>query len=159
MNKTEKTNAIRILDRHGASYESRFYGDSGAVSGMEVAAVLGEEPAQVFKTLVTESASHRYYVFVVPVNKELCLKKAAKCDGEKSISMLSAKELLPLTGYVHGGCSPVGMKKNFPTVIDQSAASLPVIMCSGGKIGCQIVLTLDELHKAVPFTLGDITEN
>lgn len=106
----EKTNVMRILDQKKINYKSHYYGDSGAVSGLEVARVLGEDPSRVFKTLVTEGKSRNYYVFMIPVAEELDLKKSAKAVGEKSVEMVKSKELLPLTGYIHGGCSPIGMK-------------------------------------------------
>lgn len=152
----EKTNVMRILEQKKISYKSYDYADTGAVSGTDVAAVLGQDPAQVFKTLVTVGHSKANYVFLLPVQKELDLKKAAKSVGEKSISMVKSKDLLPLTGYVHGGCSPIGMKKQFPTVIAQSAQGFGTIIFSGGKIGCQVEVSLDGLKKALPFTLEDI---
>lgn len=154
--KMEKTNVMRLLDQKKAVYTARFYGDTGAISGTEVAAILGLDPARVFKTLVTRAGSGAHYVFMVPVERELHLKKAAKAVGEKSIEMIHQKELLPLTGYVHGGCSPIGMKKPFPTVIDQSAAEFDTIMFSAGKIGYQVETSLAELKKLVLFTLCDI---
>ncbi len=155
--KTEKTNVMRLLDQKGAVYDTRFYGDTGAVSGMEVASVLGLDPARTFKTLVTQSPGKVYHVFMVPVEKELDLKKAAKAAGVKSIEMIKSKELLPLTGYVHGGCSPIGMKKTFPTVIDSSAENFETIFFSAGKIGYQVEMSLSELEKVVDFKLFDIT--
>ena len=118
---TEKTNVMRILDQKKIPYNSYCYADTDALSGVEVAAVLNQNPDRVFKTLVTVAASKSYYVFLVPVEKELDLKKAAKAVGEKSISMIKSKELLPLTGYIHGGCSPIGMKKQFVTTVLLSA--------------------------------------
>ncbi len=156
MKKNEKTNVMRLLDKYKVSYQSHFYTDTGAVSGLEVAKVLNEDPSQVFKTLVTVGKSGQHYVFVVPVGRELDLKKAAEAVGEKKIEMIHAKELLPLTGYIHGGCSPVGMKKRFPTIIDASSSSKETIMVSGGKIGCQVELALQELKKAIPFELADL---
>lgn len=153
----EKTNVMRTLDRLGASYIAHRYGDGTAVSGQEVAATLGKDPAQVFKTLVTVAHSKKNYVFVVPVTGELDLKKAAAAVGEKSVEMIPQKALLPLTGYVHGGCSPVGMKKQFQTVIDSSVELQPIILVSAGKIGAQIELRPDELRKAVPFTVAPLT--
>ena len=132
--------------------------DSGAISGTEVAKALGQNPDAVFKTLVTVSKSKKYYVFLVPVEKELDLKKAAACVGEKKIEILKAKELLPLTGYIHGGCSPIGMKKFFPTFIDASAAKQDTIFFSGGKIGFQVQLSLADLKKVIRFELADIVE-
>ena len=114
--KLDKTNAMRKLDAMKIKYNEHTYTDTDAISGVEVAAVLGQEPDKVFKTLVTQGKSKNYYVFMVPVAEELDLKKAAKAVGEKSIEMIKSKDLLPLTGYVHGGCSPIGMKKFFPTM-------------------------------------------
>lgn len=153
---TDKTNVMRILEQHKISYKSHCYADTGVISGIDVAAVLGEDPRQVFKTLVTVSNTNTNYVFVLPVQKELDLKKAARAVGEKSISMLKSKELLPLTGYIHGGCSPIGMKKQFRTILDASASSLETIIFSGGKIGYQVETSLDELRKALKFELADI---
>ena len=152
-----KTNVMRILDKKKIVYESHCYADTAAVSGVEVARVLGQEPAQVFKTLVTVSASGAYYVFVIPVAAELDLKKAAKSVGEKSVKMLPQKELLPLTGYVHGGCSPVGMKKPFPTVFHETAEILDRIMVSAGKIGFQIQCRPEDLLALVGATTADVT--
>lgn len=154
---TEKTNVMRLLDQKKLPYHSHCYVDTDAVSGVEVAAVLGENPAQVFKTLVTVGQSKRYYVFMIPVAEELDLKKAAKAVGEKSVEMLRAKELLPLTGYVHGGCSPIGMKKLFSTTVDASAAAFDTILFSGGKIGYQVEMTLADLEKAVPLKRAELT--
>ncbi|MBE6926683.1 MAG: Cys-tRNA(Pro) deacylase [Ruminococcaceae bacterium] len=158
MKKPEKTNVMRILDQKKIPYESYDYSDTDALSGTEVAAVLGQNPLQVFKTLVTVGASKKNYVFVIPVCGELNLKAAAKTVGEKSIEMLKAKELLPLTGYVHGGCSPIGMKKLFTIVFDRSAESYDTIFFSAGKIGYQVQLSLTDLQKVLPFTLADICD-
>ena len=154
----EKTNVMRIFDQNKISYQSYCYVDSGVVSGIEVASVLEQNPDQVFKTLVTVGNSKNNYVFLVPVNKELNLKKAAKAVNEKSIEMLKSKDLLPLTGYIHGGCSPIGMKKQFKTIIDQSASEFPTIVFSGGKIGYQVETSLDELKRVLRFELGDISD-
>lgn len=154
--KQEKTNVMRILEQNKIAYESHTYDSTQAISGTEVAAVLNENPEQVFKTLVTVGASKQTYVFVVPVCNELDLKKAAKVVGEKNIEMIKSKELLPLTGYIHGGCSPIGMKKLFPTVIDETAILYDTIIFSGGKIGYQVELSVDDLEKIIPFTLQDI---
>ena len=152
-----KTNVMRILDQKKIRYVIHTY--QNAVSGIEVADTLNESYDKVFKTLVTVSNTNNHYVFVVPVNKELDLKKAAKVVGEKSIDMLKSALLLPLTGYIHGGCSPVGMKKYFPTVIDKSAKNQERIIFSGGKIGYQIDTTLEELAKVINYTLEDITKD
>ncbi len=155
---TDKTNVMRILDQKKINYVSHNYLDTGAVSGQEVAGALGEDPDMVFKTLVTVGKSKANYVFVVPVNKELNLKKAAQSVGEKSIEMIKSKELLPLTGYIHGGCSPIGMKKQFVTTIDKSAAKQERIIFSGGKIGYQVEMTLGDLAKVIRFQLEDVAE-
>ena len=153
MKQPEKTNVMRLLDRAKIPYESYFYGDTGAISGVEVAAVLGEDPAAVFKTLVTVGKSGKYYVFVIPVAKELDLRRGAAAVGEKNVEMIKQAELLPLTGYIHGGCSPIGMKKLFTTTVDASAALQDTIYFSGGKIGCQVRMRIDDLSKIIPFTL------
>lgn len=158
MKQHEKTNVMRLLDQKKVSYKSYDYTDTGVISGIDVAAVLEQDPLQVFKTLVTVGASGKNYVFVIPVCSELNLKEAAKSVGEKSIAMLKAKELLPLTGYIHGGCSPIGMKKLFPTVFDRSAEGYDTIIFSGGRIGYQVELSLTDLQKVIPFTLADIAE-
>lgn len=135
----EKTNVMRILDQKKVPYTPHHYAHpDGAVDGASVAALIGRDPESVCKTLVTQGASKKYYVFVIPVLKELDLKAAAKAVGEKSIEMIRQAQLLPLTGYVHGGCSPVGMKKQFPTVFDQSVEGLDTITVSAGKIGAQV---------------------
>lgn len=152
-----KTNVMRILDQKKIDYKSHCYADSDAVSGTDVAKALGEDPNQVFKTLVTVGHTKSNYVFLIPVCKELDLKKAAEAVGEKSISMIKSKELLPLTGYIHGGCSPIGMKKPFKTVLDQTAADFDTIIFSAGKIGYQVELSLDDLKKVLNFDLADIT--
>lgn len=152
-----KTNVMRILDKLKVPYAHYCYEGSGAVSGTEVAAVLGQNPAQVFKTLVTVAKSKQHYVFMLPAGKELDLKKAAASVHENRLNDKS-KELLPTTGYIHGGCSPIGMKKAFPTVIDISASAFETIIFSAGKIGYQVEVSLAGLAKAVKFTLADITE-
>ena len=154
--KHEKTNAMRALDRVKADYATHSYGDGEAVSGVEVAHMLGQDERRVFKTLVTEGKSRAHYVFMVPVAEELDLKKAAACVGEKALSMLKSKALLPLTGYVHGGCSPIGMKKPFRTVAHETARNFDTILFSAGKIGLQIETSLANLQKAVPVELADI---
>lgn len=144
-----KTNALRILDSLGVPYEATEFETDGAVSGVEAASRLGADESRVYKTLVTVGKSGAHYVFVIPVAEELDLKKAAAAAGEKNVSMLLSKLLLPLTGYVHGGCSPVGMKKQFPTFIDESAVLLESIFVSGGRIGLQIKISPDDLAGAV----------
>ena len=152
----EKTNVMRILDQKKIPYESHCYADTDAISGVEVAAVLNQNPDRVFKTLVTVGASKNHYVFMVPVEKELDLKKAAKAVGEKSIEMIKSKDLLSLTGYIHGGCSPIGMKKQFKTTIHSTAENFATILFSAGKIGYQVELSLCELKKVINFTISDI---
>ena len=153
----EKTNVMRLLDKKKIEYKSHYYGDTDAISGVEVANVLGEDPDCVFKTLVTIGKTKNYYVFVIPVAKELDLKKAAKAVGEKSIEMIKSKELLPLTGYIHGGCSPIGMKKYFKTTIDETVLNCDTFCISAGKIGYQIELTLDELKKVIRAETANLT--
>ena len=152
----EKTNVMRLLEQKKLPYTPHDYLATGAVSGVEVAAALGEPPERVFKTLVTTGASGGHFVFVIPVAEELDLKKAAKAVGEKSIAMLPQKELLPLTGYIHGGCSPIGMKKPFPTVLHQSAAEYDTICISAGKVGFQVELSPAGLQKMLPIKLADL---
>ena len=154
----EKTNVMRMLDKHKISYKHYSYTDTDAISGLEVASVLHQNPAQVFKTLVTTAKSGKHYVFMIPVEKELNLKKAAKAAGEKSIEMLKSKELLPLTGYIHGGCSPIGMKKFFDTIIDESAKNFETIIFSAGKIGYQVETSLNDLSKVIKFELHSVTD-
>ena len=156
MKKEEKTNVMRFLDSRKVPYESHSYEPDAGLSGEQIAGILGEDPQKVFKTLVTQGRSGSYYVFVVPVKEELDLKKAAKAAKEKSISMIRQKELLPLTGYVHGGCSPVGMKKQFPTFIHESAPGFEKIFVSAGKVGFQIELSPADLISAAGCTIADI---
>ena len=150
----EKTNAMRILERAGAEYKVHTY-EGGALSGKEVAAALGQDPGRAFKTLVTVGSPRKYYVFVIPVAAELDLKKAAKAAGEKSVEMLPQKELFPLTGYVHGGCSPLGMKKLFPTFFHETAKDGPLMM-SAGKVGVQLETTFAAVKSAIPAELCDL---
>lgn len=152
-----KTNVMRILDQHKVEYKHYSYVNTNAISGIEVAQVLNQNPAQVFKTLVTTSKSKKHYVFMIPVAEELDLKKAASAVNEKSVEMLHLKDLLPTTGYVHGGCSPIGMKKLFTTVIDSSAQNFETIIFSAGKIGYQVETSLENLKKVIPYSLADIT--
>ena len=149
----EKTNVMRILDQKKIPYKSHSYANTGVISGLEVAAILNQNPNQVFKTLVTSGSSKTNYVFLVPVTKELDLKKAASSVNEKSITMLKSKDLLPLTGYIHGGCSPIGMKKQFQTTIDTTALTFQTILLSAGKLGYPVQLTLPDLNKLLKFTL------
>lgn len=152
-----KTNVMRELDKLKINYKHYSYVNTDAISGLEVASVLNQNPEMVFKTLVTVGKSKKYYVFMLPVAKELDLKKAAKAVGEKSIEMLKSKELLPLTGYIHGGCSPIGMKKFFTTTIDTSAQNFDTIIFSAGKIGYQVEMSLNDLKKIIEYNIADIT--
>lgn len=151
-----KTNVMRLLEQAKIPYEHYTYDPEQAISGVEVAAFLGQDPAHVFKTLVTEAPSRNHYVFVIPVAEELDLKKAAKAAGEKSIAMLKSKDLLPLTGYIHGGCSPIGMKKMFKTFIHETVASQPTFVFSAGKIGFQVEVAPEDLKKIVPYEVTDL---
>ena len=154
----EKTNAMRILDQKKFSYEVHTYPHTGtAIDGVHVAELLGQDPECVFKTLVTRGASNQLYVFVVPVKSELHLKKAAKAVGEKSIAMIRVSEITPLTGYVRGGCSPIGMKKAYTTVFDEQVEIIPYIIVSGGKIGLQIQLDPYDLISASDGKICEIT--
>ena len=158
MAKQEKTNAMRILDQKKIEYIIHDYTESGVIAGEDVANTLGEDPEKVFKTLVTVGKSKQYYVFLVPVCKELNLKKAAKAVGEKSIEMIKSKELLPLTGYIHGGCSPIGMKKLFPTIVDISAKNSDKIYFSAGKIGLQVEVNVNDIEKVIKVKFDDIAD-
>ena len=153
----EKTNVMRLLDGRGIRYQAYTYPSETALSGVEVAGILNQDPTHVFKTLVTVGASRKKYVFVIPVAEELSLKKAATAVHEKSIEMLKSKELLPLTGYVHGGCSPIGMKKGFPTVVDETILLCETILFSAGKIGYQVEMTPEDLLQMVPYETADVT--
>lgn len=144
--KNDKTNVMRLLDASGTAYRAHFYDSAdGRIDGVSVAGKTGLPVESVFKTLVTVGAGGGLYVFVIPVAQELDLKKAAKAAGEKSIAMIAAKDLLKNTGYIHGGCSPLGMKKPFPTFIHESAGALQTMACSAGKIGAQIELAPNDL--------------
>ena len=155
--KDEKTNVMRLLEQHKSPYTPHSYDPtSDGIDGVSVAAALGQDPAQVFKTLVAKGASGGYYVFDVPVAATLDLKKAARAVGEKSIAMLPQKELLPLTGYIHGGCSPVGMKKRFPTVFDESCLPFPTICVSAGKVGFQVEVSPANLISYLGADTADL---
>lgn len=154
--KQEKTNVMRLLDQKKIEYKEYICEEAEGLTGLEIAERMGQNPAQAFKTLVTIGASKKNYVFVVPVNCELDLKKAAKSVGEKSIEMIKSKELLPLTGYIHGGCSPIGMKKLFTTTIDSSASNFDTILFSGGRIGYQVEVKVEDIDKIIPYQIADI---
>lgn len=147
---------MRLLDGKKISYTAHTYEQDPTKTGEEIAALLGEEADQVFKTLVTQGKSGQYYVFVIPVKEELDLKKAAKASGEKAISMIKQKDLLPLTGYVHGGCSPIGMKKQFPTFLHETAILFDAVFVSAGKVGYQIELSPDNLISMAGCVLQDL---
>ena len=157
--KDEKTNVMRILDQKEIPYTPHTYPheEGEAVDGVTVAGIMGQDPECVFKTLVARGASGALYVFDIPVADSLDLKKAAKAVGEKSVAMLHQKELLPLTGYVHGGCSPIGMKKQCPTVFHETAEILDTIIVSAGKIGCQVELSPTDLIGLVGAETADLT--
>ena len=155
-NKEEKTNVMRTLEQKKIPYTAFSYDPNGPIDGVSVAAETGLDAAGVFKTLVTKGASGAYYVFDIPVAENLDLKKAAKAVGEKSIAMLPQKELLPLTGYVHGGCSPVGMKKQFPTVFHETVNELALIAVSAGKIGHQVQVKPADLLTLLRAKTADV---
>ena len=147
---------MRLLDGKKISYTAHTYEQDPTKTGEEIAALLGEDADQVFKTLVTQGKSGQYYVFVIPVKEELDLKKAAKASGEKAISMIKQKDLLPLMGYVHGGCSPIGMKKQFPTFLHETAILFDAVFVSAGKVGYQIELSPDNLISMAGCVLQDL---
>ena len=152
----DKTNVMRLLEQAGVTYTPHFY-DADETKGTSVAALLGEAEECVFKTLVTEAPGKEHYVFVIPVAETLDLKKAAKAAGVKSIVMIPQKELLPLTGYIHGGCSPVGMKKPFPTFIDETALLTDRFYCSAGRVGAQVELDAEVLAGYIGADFADLT--
>lgn len=156
--KDDKTNVMRVLDKAKINYSFRKYEPNASLTGGEIARILGEEPEKVFKTLVTVSKSKEHYVFMLPVEKELDLKKAARAAGEKNIEMIAQKELLSLTGYVHGGCSPIGMKKQFKTFIDESARQFDTIMFSAGKVGYQVEIATADAERLIPLCFADLAK-
>ncbi|MBQ6947376.1 MAG: Cys-tRNA(Pro) deacylase [Clostridia bacterium] len=156
MEKNEKTNVMRVLEQQKIPYTPHYY-DPACTDGERIAALLGEDPNHTFKTLVTTDGKKHYFVFVIPVNKALHLKKAAKAAGVKSIAMIPQKELLPLTGYIHGGCSPIGMKKKFATFIDRACTQSEIMLCSAGKVGTQIEVKTEQLVTFVRATIADVT--
>ncbi len=156
MGKQDKTNCMRVLESKKIPYTPHLYEADPSLSGGDIARILQENPDQVFKTLVTTGKPQRYYVFVIPVNAELNLKKAASAVGEKSVSMIPQRDLLPLTGYVHGGCSPIGMKKRFPSYIHQSASGLTRIFVSAGRVGCQVELDPADLIRVAELVSADL---
>lgn len=156
-NKEEKTNVMRTLEQKKIAYTPHEYPADGPVDGVSVASYLNQDPEQVFKTLVTKGAGGGYYVFDIPVAENLDLKKAAKAVGEKSIAMIRQAQLQPLTGYIHGGCSPVGMKKQFRTVLDDSAQGLPRMLVSAGRVGAQVELAPGDLAGLVRAEFAPVT--
>ena len=154
---TEKTNVMRVLEQKKIPYTAHAYDQLAGTDGVSVARQLGQEPERGFQTLVARGASGGLYVFDIPVGDSLDLKKAARAVGEKSVAMIAQKELLPLTGYVHGGCSPVGMKKQYPTVFDETAELFDTICVSAGKIGFQVELSPAALMELVGASAADLT--
>lgn len=156
--KEYKNNVMRLLDERGVTYKVHEYPhvENQAVDGESVAKQLGQDPMQVYKTLVVRGASREHYVFVLPVCEGLDLKKAARAVGEKSLEMIAVKELLPLTGYIRGGCSPIGMKKKFKTVYSDYIDMLDTVMVSAGRIGYQIELSPDDLVSVTDGEKADI---
>ncbi|QOY35648.1 Cys-tRNA(Pro) deacylase [Anaerobacillus isosaccharinicus] len=157
MAKEKKTNAMRILDKERIKYETYTYeSEDGKIDGVSVAHKINKDVDFVYKTLVAKGASKQYFVFIIPVEKELDLKKGAKAVGEKKVELIPVKEITNLTGYVRGGCSPIGMKKLFRTVIDLNAEKIPTIIVSGGKIGMQIELLVTDLVKVTKGEVADL---
>ena len=156
MGKQDKTNCMRVLESQKIAYTPHLYTADPALTGGEIAALLNEEPCRVFKTLVTVGKPQRYYVFIIPVEQELNLKKAAAAAGEKSVSMIPQRDLLPLTGYVHGGCSPIGMKKRFPSFIHSTASGYSRIYVSAGRVGCQVELDPADLIRVAGLVPADL---
>ena len=154
---TVKTNAMRIIERAGIPYAVHTYSPDTGIDGVSVARALGQDPQSVFKTLVTQGKSRAFYVFVVPVRATLDLRRAAAACGEKSVEMIPQKALLPNTGYIHGGCSPIGMKKAYPTFIDETAQLFDTICVSAGKIGAQVELAPDALCTLVGAQYAPLT--
>ena len=153
-----KTNVMRILEKEGIAHRVHFYSPDTGIDGVSVARALSQDPQAVFKTLVTQGKSRAFYVFVIPVAQTLSLKRAANACGEKSIEMIPQKMLLPNTGYIHGGCSPVGMKKAYPTFIDETAQLFDAICVSAGKIGAQVELSPGELIKLTRADVAPVTK-
>lgn len=156
--KDEKTNVMRLLDQAKIPYHAYTFESDDMISAVQMAEKIGQNPARLFKTLVTQAASGAYCVFVIPSSAELDLKKAALSVGEKSVEMLKQKNLLPLTGYIHGGCSPIGMKKLWTTVFDQSAQNFDAIIFSAGKIGHMVDVSPNAIAAILPFSFADIVK-
>ena len=158
LKKSDRTNVMRVLDQKKIVYEAHTYEQDPTLSGEQIAQILGEEADRVFKTLVTVGRSGEHYVFVIPVKAELDLKKASKACGEKAVAMIKQKELLPLTGYVHGGCSPIGMKKPFRTFIHETAPNYDRVFVSAGKVGFQIEISPSDLIAVTGCDVADIAQ-
>lgn len=156
MGKEVKTNAMRILDRNKISYRINLYECEEFIDGVHIADLLGQDYAMSFKTLVMVGKSRQYYVFAIPIDKEADMKKAAKVVGEKSLEMVHVKDINQVTGYIRGGCTPIGMKKNYPTVVHESARELSEIIISGGRLGTQIFLAPDDLVKVTHGKYADV---
>lgn len=156
MAKLKKTNAIRLLEQHSIPYKEHHYFGDDVKTGVDVAQKMGNDPNQQFKTLVTVGKSTEHYVFLIPVNASLDLKKAAQAVDEKSVAMIREKELLPLTGYVHGGCSPIGMKKSYRTILHSSAGRYESIIFSAGKVGLSVEIKPDHLSSLINLTSSDV---
>ena len=160
MAKKQKTNVMRLLEQAEIEHREYEYNvDDGLIDAKSIARKIGEAEEQVFKTLVTQNEKHEYFVFVIPANSELDFKKAASASGQKSIEMIPMKELFPLTGYVHGGCSPIGMKKQFPTYLDETAVLFDYICFSGGKIGTNVGVNPEQLAAFIPADFADLTRS
>lgn len=159
MRKQIKSNVMRLLEQHSIPYTDHHYYGEDVKSGVDVAEKMGNNPNHQFKTLVTEGKSGNFFVFVIPVSAELDLKKAARAVNEKSVAMIKERELLPLTGYVHGGCSPIGMKKPFETVFHETAETLPTIIFSAGKVGVSVELAPSDLEPLLPHQYAAIIKN
>lgn len=156
----QKTNAMRILDKHKISYKVYSYENKdGKIDGISVAEKIGQDVKMVYKTLVTQGVSKSLYVFVIPVSEELDLKKCAKITGEKKIEMIAVKDIQKYTGYIRGGCSPIGMKKHYPTYIHESAKELKCMIVSGGKIGTQIELSIQDLIDVTDAKLVEVSKS
>lgn len=156
MGKEVKTNAMRILDRNKIPYQLNVYECEEFIDGVHIADQLGQDYAISFKTLVMVGRSRQYYVFVIPVDREVDMKKAAKAVGEKSLEMVHVKDINKVTGYIRGGCTPIGMKKNYPTIIHESAKKLDEMIVSGGRLGTQIFLAPEDLRKVTGGEFADI---
>ena len=157
MAKEIKTNAMRILDKNKVAYRVNLYECEEFIDGVHIADMLGQEYARSFKTLVMVGKSKQYYVFAIPIDKEVDMKKAAKVVGEKSLEMVHVKDINQVTGYIRGGCTPIGMKKNYPTILHESARGFSEIIISGGKLGTQIFLAPDDLLKVTRGSYADVT--